>query len=277
MKSTLSSKSQVFIFFLCTYAVSWSLFMIGKKLDVLPIILLGVWTPSLMALLLTFLFMGKKAIRRFLGRFGRTNIKWYWWLVLLALPFIIHLIGRSIWELWEYGEVSLKVLPLKYWLGAFIPSILIAGLGEELGWRGFALPRLQQNFSPIVATLILAVIHLLWHLPTYWLGQGMHNVPFVYVIAFVLPWTIIFNWLYNRSGGSLLFAVGFHAISNTSLSLVRFLPLESEVGISPELLSMTSLPRELAGPYLSVCAIYAVVAILVLWRGQFNKVNTDTP
>ena len=150
-------------------------------------------------------------------------------------------------------------------------------MGEELGWRGFALPRLQRNLSPIQASFILAVAHLLWHLPTYWLGQGMHNVPFIYVLAFVLPWTFIFNWLYNKSGGSLIFAVGFHAISNASLNIVRFMPSDSQVPITPKLLTQWSLPTELSGPYLMVCVVYIIVAILVVFKGKFSKVNIDIP
>lgn len=277
MKTHNTSTRQLITFFVCTYAVSWSFFLIGKQLDILPVILLGVWTPSLTAIILTLFFMGRKGLKQFLGRFGRTKIRWYWWMALLFLPMSMNMVGRSLWEWYEYGQASFEFLPLKYWLGAFLPAILIAGLGEELGWRGFALPRLQKRFTPIVATLILAAVHMLWHLPTYWLGQGMHNVPLVYVLAFLFPWTIIFNWLYNRSGGSLIFAVGFHAISNASLSLVKFLPWESEVPITPDLITMTGLPRELAGPYLSVCAVYAAVAVVVLAKGNFNKVNTDTP
>jgi len=183
----------------------------------------------------------------------------------------------SLWQVFYDGELNPFIAPLEFWLGAILPSFLIAGFGEELGWRGFALPRLQRMMSPLKAAFILALVHLFWHLPTYWLGQGMHNVPFLFVLAFVFPWTVIFNWLYNRSGGSMIFAVGFHAISNASLSIVRFMPLDSEVSISPELLGTVSLPTSLAGPYLSVCAFYSVVAIAVVLLGRYGKANTDIP
>lgn len=275
--SKANNQKELITFFVSTYGVSWILFFIGHQLDLLPIILLGVWVPSLASIFLTRYFRGKNGVFELFKRFKRIRIKWYWWVALFLLPASIHFTGKSLWQLFYLGEISPSILNMSYWMGAIIPPILIAGLGEELGWRGFALPRLQQRYSPIIASFILAIVHLLWHLPTYWLGQGIHNVPFIYVLAFVFPWTFIFNWLYNKSGGSLVFAVGFHAISNASLSIVSFMPWESEFPITPKLLKDWSFPIELGGPYLSVCAIYLVVALLVVFKGKFNQVNTDTP
>lgn len=275
--TTATTKQQLITFFVLTYGLSWLFFFIGHKTQILPIILLGIWAPSLTSIGLTLYFFGKKGLSKMFGRFKRVRIKWYWWILLLLLPVAIHFVGRSLWQLFYDGEINPFHLNPVYWLGAIIPSFLIAGFGEELGWRGFALPRLQRNFSPIKAAFILATVHLLWHLPTYWIGQGMHNVPFLFIVVFVFPWTFIFNWLYNRSGGSLIFAVGFHAISNASLSIIRFMPLDREVPITPKLLTQWYLPTDLAGPYLAVCGVYAMVAIFVVFKGKFNKVNTDIP
>ncbi|MEM9648143.1 MAG: type II CAAX endopeptidase family protein [Bacteroidota bacterium] len=275
--TTKSTKQQLIAFFVLTYVLSWALFFVGSQTNILPIIILGVWAPSLTSLILTGYYYKKKGILQLLGRFKRYKIKWYWWLLLLALPAAVHFTGRSLWELLYIGETSSFILDTSFWLGAIIPSFLIAGLGEELGWRGFALPRLQRHFSPITAAFILATVHLFWHLPTYWLGQGIHNVPFIYLLAFGFPWTFIFNWLYNKSGGSLLFAVGFHAISNASLSIVGFLPSEDVVPITPELLTNWSFPIELGGQYLTVCAVYCVVAFFIVVKGKYNQTNVDIP
>jgi len=271
------TKRQLILFFALTYALSWTLFFIGKQTDITLILLLGIWSPSLTSLFLTGYFYGKKGLLQFLSRFKRYKVKWYWWLLLLVLPAAIHFTGRSLWQLVYVGEITPSILNSSYWLGAIIPSFLVAGFGEELGWRGFALPRLQRHYSPLMASFILAIVHLLWHLPTYWLGQGIHNVPFVYTLAFIFPWTFIFNWLYNRSGGSLIFAVGFHAISNASLSIVSFFPGETEVPITTELLTNWSFPIEFGGPYLMVCFVYAIVAAIVVAKGKFKQVNVDIP
>ena len=275
--SKADTQKELITFFVSTYGVSWILFFIGHQLDFLLIILLGIWGPSLVSIVLTGYFRGKEGDFDLFKRFKRIRVKWYWWVALFLLPASIHFTGKSLWQLFYIGDISPSILNISYWLGAIIPSIIIAGLGEELGWRGFALPRLQLKYSPITASFILAIIHLLWHLPTYWLGQGMHNVPFIYVVAFMFPWTFLFNWLYNKSGGSLVFAVGFHAISNASLSIVSFMPWENEFPLSPKLLTDWSFPIELGGPYLSVCAVYLVVALIIVFKGKFYQVNTDTP
>ncbi len=274
---TASIKKQITTFVTGTYGLSWLLFFIGHQANLLPIILLGIWAPTLISIALNWYYFGTNGVKTLFSRFKRVNVKWYYWALLLLLPAAINYTGLSVWQLISNGENYSLVAPSQYWLGVIIPSFIIAGLGEELGWRGFMLPRLQRLFSPVKATLILASIHMLWHLPTYWLGQGIHNVPFIFILTFLFPWTILFVWLYNKSGGSLIFAVSFHAISNASLSIVRFMPLEEEVPITPDLITQTSLPSELAGPYLTVCFVYIVIAMLVLWKGKFNQVNTDIP
>lgn len=277
-QSNVSTKKQVFLFFGFTYLFSWLMFLISGSLNSTPFKLIAIWGPTIISFLLTYYFYGKKGVSHLFGRLKRVkNIKWYYWLALILLPATIHFVGRSIWQLYYYNEIVTYVIPLEYWARAIIPSFIIAGFGEEFGWRGFALPRLQKNFSPMIATLILAVFHLFWHLPAYWLGGGIHTVPGIYVLGFVFPWTVIFVWLYNKSNGSILFAVGFHAISNASLSIVGFMPSELVIPITPDLLTRTSLPAELSGPYLSVVGVYCIAAILVLRFGNFNKVNTDLP
>lgn len=242
-----SSLKRAFIFFVVTYIFSWTMFFMGHQLEVLPLVLVGIWGPTLMAITLTIYYYRFSGLTRMLKRFGRIKIPLQWWVLLLLLPVLIHLSGRFLWQLFYVRELGLGV-DIWFSIPTIVMSFLIAGFGEELGWRGFALPRLQQEFSPLKASLILAAVHFFWHLPTYWLGQGIHNVPMIYALSFIFPWTIIFTWLYNRSGGSLIFAVGFHAISNTSLSLVRFMPLEEEVPITPSLIPQFSLPAELSGP-----------------------------
>lgn len=252
---------RAFVFFGVTYAFSWTLFAVGHVTQTLAVVLLGVWGPSLVATGLTLYSHRLDGLRSMLARFGRVGVGIQWWVVLLLLPAIVHLVGRSLWQLLGTGGLNVQVW---FSIPTVITSFLLAGLGEELGWRGFALPRLQRSFSPLIASLILAGAHFFWHLPTYWLGQGIHNVPMLYAFAFIVPWTIVYTWIYNRTGGSLVFAVGFHAVSNTSLSVVRFMPLDAEVSISPALITQVSLPLEFSGPYLSVVAVYWVTALAVV-------------
>jgi membrane protease YdiL (CAAX protease family) len=267
-------RREVGTFLAVTYLAAWGLFFAGSRTGILPLVLLGIWAPSLAGMLLTLKYHGRRGLAAMLSRFGRMRVAVVWWLLLLLLPASVHFAGRTAWQLFS-GVGFHPALWIS--LPTVLTSILLAGLGEELGWRGFALPRLQRVLSPLQASLLLAAIHFAWHLPTYWLGEGIHNVPLIFAAAFIVPWSIIFTWLYNRSGGSLLFAVGFHGVSNISLAAVRFMPLDSEVPISPALITQLSLPAELAGPYLSVVGVYWLVALLVIARGGLRPANTDVP
>ena len=192
---------------------------------------------------------------------------------MLGFFLVIGLAGRYI------GSVAAGIeFDPRFWGWAWVAQVmlmqlLIPGLGEEFGWRGFALQRLQYIMSPLQATLVIALIHLLWHLPTYWLGQGIHNVPAIWVVLFLLPWTILFTWAYNRSGGSILVSIFFHATMGATLSYTAFLPSESAVPISPDLITMVWLPDGLMGPYLGVAVLYWILAIYIL-RGGFGGLGT---
>lgn len=267
-------RRQLVAFFLSTFAFSWSIFgsaLIFGFADS-PIVIMGVWGPSLAAIFVTAIFYGKDGLKRFFGRFNfREGLKWF--LPLLGFFLVIGLTGGFIGA----AATGIEYNP-KFWGWAWVAQVmvmqlLIAGMGEEFGWRGFALQRLQHIMTPLKATLVIAFFHLLWHTPTYWLGQGIHNVPTIWMIFFLLPWTILFTWAYNKSNGSILVSIFFHATMGATLSFTAFLPSERAVPLSPDLITMTWLPDGLMGPYLGVAVLYWVLAIYVL-RGGFGGLGT---
>ena len=263
-------RRQLAAFFLTTFAFSWSIFAAALAFGFAqsPIVILGVWGPSIAAIVVTAMFYGKAGLRRFFGRIdARTGLIWF--LPLLGFFLVIGLAGRFI------GSVAVGIeFDPRFWGWAWVAQVLImqlliAGFGEEFGWRGFALQRLQHITTPVKATLLVAFFHLLWHVPTYWLGTGMHNVPAIWAAFFLVPWTILFTWAYNKSNGSILVSVFFHATMGATLSYTAFLPSEQAVPITPDLIMMTWLPDGLMGPYLGVTALYWALAIVVL-RGGFG-------
>ena len=267
-------RRQLVVFFLATFVVTWGIFgsaVIFGFADS-PIVILGVWGPSLAAIVVTAVFYGKDGLKRFFGRLNfKEGLKWF--LPLLGFFLVIGLTGGYIGA----AATGIEYNP-KFWGWAWVAQVmlmqlLIPGIGEEFGWRGFALQRLQHIMTPLKATLVIAFFHLLWHAPTYWLGQGMHNVPAIWAVFFLLPVTILFTWAYNTSNGSILVSIFFHATMGATLSYTAFLPGEDVVVLSPELLTMTWLPDGLMGPYLGVAVLYWVLAIYVL-RGGFGGLGT---
>jgi len=267
-------RRQLVVFFLATFVVTWGIFGSAVVFGFAdsPIVILGVWGPSLAAIVVTAIFYGKDGLKRFLGRLNfREGLKWF--LPLLGFFLVIGLAGGFIGA----AATGIEYNP-KFWGWAWVAQVmlmqlLIPGIGEEFGWRGFALQRLQHIMTPLKATLVIAFFHLLWHAPTYWLGQGMHNVPAIWAVFFLLPVTILFTWAYNKSKGSILVSIFFHATMGATLSYTAFLPGEDVVPLSPELLTMTWLPDGLMGPYLGVAVLYWVLAVYVL-RGGFGGLGT---
>ena len=184
--------------------------------------------------------------------------------------FIIGISGRFLWSLMSDADF----LPGFYGFGwvatVIISQFIIAGMGEEFGWRGFGLQRLQQLYSPLKASLIIAFFHLFWHAPTYWLGQGMHNVPAIWAVLFLTPWTILFTWAYNKSGGSIMVSVLFHSMMGATLTFCAFLPSESVVPITPDLITKLWIGDGIMGAYVMVVAIYWLLALIVIKNG-FGK------
>ena len=108
------------------------------------------------------------------------------------------------------GWHAFQVVSITFLYQSFYGNIL----GEEVGWRGFALPRLQVRFSPLVASLVIALLWFAWHLPLKWANPDA--LPYLYYALSFIPSSILLTWLYNRTHGSIL-AVGIaHVMGNVS-------------------------------------------------------------
>lgn len=267
-------RRQLAIYFLTTFTLSWGIFGCALAFGFAqsPVVILGIWGPTLSAIIVTAIFYGPDGLKRFIGRLdAKEGLKWF--LPLLVFFLLIGLTGRLIGSAVAGIEFDPEFWGWAWVVQVMVTQLLIVGLGEEFGWRGFALQRLQLITTPFKATLVIAFFHLLWHAPTYWLGQGMHNVPAIWATSFLLPWTILFTWAYNRSNGSILVSVFFHATMGATLSYTAFLPSERVVPVSPDLITMIWLPDGLMGPYLGVAAIYWILALWVL-AGGFGGLGT---
>lgn len=93
---------------------------------------------------------------------------------------------------------------------------LIGGGNEELGWRGFALPRLQEGYTDLTASLVIGFLWFLWHLPLFFVeGSSQVGVPLYYYGVAVVALSVVFTWLYNKTDRSVLLPMVLHASVNT--------------------------------------------------------------
>jgi membrane protease YdiL (CAAX protease family) len=172
--------------------------------------------PALAALAVCTATEGASGLRRLGGRLLRWRASGGWWLAAVS-PFLVGAATLGLVNLWRAGGVGLAELgsvPFLPRLGlAALPLWLVTfGLGEETGWRGFALPRLQAHHSALRASVILAAIWAGWHLPLFFYDLAPGMAAFWLVSLFAAA--ILLTWLFNGSGGSVMLPVAFHGTFN---------------------------------------------------------------
>ncbi len=196
-------------YFVLAYALTWWVYPL---LRFNPLIgLFGLFGPALAAIIVTAVTEGRPGVRALLGRIVRWRVPVPWYLVALGLPTVLSLLAASL-SAW-LGPAILRVGILS--VLDFVLVVLV--LGEELGWRGYALPKLMQRFSPLVASLILGVLWGLWHLPTFFIaGTPQYQQPVVAFLIMTTAYSILLSWVFLHTRGSVLIATLFHGAINVS-------------------------------------------------------------
>ena len=172
--------------------------------------------PFLSAFVMTGVTQGREGVGRFLRRFvlWRVGLRWYLF-VFVGIPVIALLSVVVIPGVLGSFEGLGALAPLSV-LGIYVYVLFLGGaLGEEPGWRGFALPRLQSMHGPLLGSLILGVLWALWHLPLFWTPWNVLSA--FNVVVFVLTTTclaIMYTWVFNNTKGSVLMAILIHASFN---------------------------------------------------------------
>jgi membrane protease YdiL (CAAX protease family) len=206
-------------FFVLAFGLSW-LAAIPYALSWFPVPILT-FGPSLAAVILAALADGRAGLRDLLSRITRWRVGVGWYAmaflspipVFLAVVYLNVLFGAPAPIFADLGAwSSFAVLLLGFLLSPF------GGAWEELGWRGYALPRLQVGRSALSASLILGLLWAAWHLPMFITGQ-IHWPDALLVIAL----SIVFSWLFNHTKGSVLIAYLFHAAIDAVAGL--YIPL----------------------------------------------------
>jgi membrane protease YdiL (CAAX protease family) len=185
--------------------------------------------PLLAAYLVTAVTSGRAGVRALRRRYIQWRVGVLWYIIALFGYFLIWLAGYSVWLNGAplTALLAQPALILSAYLAPFT-LLLVLAFGEETGWRGYALPRLQQRYGPMRGTLILATLHGLWHIPALlvpgFISGGTFSLPFIVGwIGTVVAATFLYTWIFNHTAGSLLIAIIVHAGSNASSSLLSAL------------------------------------------------------
>lgn len=219
-------------FFSLTFALTWLAWFAAARIaagpgpgapsaiPVTPVLLLGVFAPAIVALALTARSGGRAAVLALLARIGRWRVGVRWYLfaagymvaVKLAVA-IVHRIAVGAWP--RFGDTAWPILVI-----ATITSVW-AQAGEEIGWRGYALPRMAARMRLGPASLLLGVIWALWHLPLFFiLGGDTVGQSFPLYVLQLTALSVAMAWLYWRTSGSLLLVMLMHAAMNNTKDIV---------------------------------------------------------
>jgi membrane protease YdiL (CAAX protease family) len=217
---TLIRRYPLILYFVLAYAITWILTVLGTKMLVLAI--LGLFGPALAAIIVTWVTEGRAAVGQLLRRVVQ-GAKPIWFLIAFGLPIVLILLVDALALV--LGLETKGFLPLT--MIEIIIGVLV--VGEEIGWRGFALPRLLKQYSPLVASLILGIVWVFWHLPNFVLPElGLSATPFIPYMILVVMMTILFTWVYQNTAGSLLIATLFHALNN--IAAVLLIVVDTQMG-----------------------------------------------
>jgi membrane protease YdiL (CAAX protease family) len=195
-------------FFVLAYGLAWGLVVLTRVSLVFG--LLGLFSPAAAALIVTACVEGRTGVRALLARVAIWRVAWYWYLIALGLPAALSL-GASALSLALGAPAALQFSELSPL--ALLLFVLV--IGEELGWRGYALPQLQARFGALGASLFLGLLWAGWHLPNQLIpGLEFYGYGFPAFALYVVSMTVLFTWLANRTRGSVLLAWLFHGAIN---------------------------------------------------------------
>jgi membrane protease YdiL (CAAX protease family) len=201
----------IITFFVLTYAIAWGL---------IPFWTFQAGSPFIAALIVIPLTRGLSGLKELGLRMIRWRVRWYWYVVAIGLPLAVVgitvglnvALGASAPSLAGVGSVSTVLM-------MFAIRLVNPGdgaLGEEPGWRGFALPGLQTTLSPLVSTLILGVAVTGWHVPLLFLEDGLLRPSIIAgFLLGTLAVTFWYTWLFNHTRGSVLITLISHAAQGT--------------------------------------------------------------
>lgn len=253
-------------FFLLTFAITWTAWLAPAALGAPgksrflglggPVFLFGVFAPAFVALALTAYSEGWAGVVRLLSRVGRWQAGAH--LYVFAIGYmaatklfaaLIHRMAMGAWP--SFGDISVPLI-----LGAILVSTWVQA-GEEVGWRGYALPRLATHLGIGAASILLGVIWALWHLPLFFLlGSGSDGQSFPIYLLHVIALSVAMSWLYWQTKGSLLLVMLMHAsVNNTT-------------GIVPAAVSSAVAPMSFEGTMVAwvTVGVSSAVAVLLLYR-----------
>lgn len=197
-------KHPLVAFFVLTYVIGWGFLPFGSFGS------FGAFAPLVAALVVVPIAQGRAGLAELGRRLVRWRVRWWWWVLAIGVPLAVHLVAAGLGDPSPIRSVAWGDVLLVLLIRLVDPTD--GPLGEEPGWRGFALPGMQARLSPLAATAVLAVVVTVWHLPLVFLEGGDHRSTLAGMIIGTVGVTFWYSWLFDRTGGSVLLCIVAHAV-----------------------------------------------------------------
>jgi len=179
--------------------------------------------PTIAAFAMAAITEGRNEVRALWRRFWNRNLHIRWLLVTLlffpALAFTANLVSSTLdgqaYPILDFAKEPWMIIPV---IPQFLVAFIFNGLTEEFGWRGYALPHLQARWNALISSLILGILWVAWHLPTFFMpGAPLYQRDFWAWTPWIILSSIVYTWIYNNTKGSVMSAVLLHAMFNTRI------------------------------------------------------------
>ena len=209
---------------------------------------LGAFGPGICALVVIGVLDGTNGIRRLFERLLIWRVGMIWYAVAFLLPTVISLLATALHMMFggdapDFANPPIyqAVLPGIYaeyngWtilVPVFLQHLVLgSALAEELGWRGFALPRLQQGRSALAASVMMGLVWSLWAAPLYWMLGWIQLDERAFVLLGIIPGQILSTWIFNNTRGSLLLIVLFNNSSKVTDLFLTAAPAHPLITVS---------------------------------------------
>jgi membrane protease YdiL (CAAX protease family) len=216
------------LYFALTFATAWTLWIAAALVAPLSMaagvralmFLPGTFAPAIVALALTGRMEGAAGVRTLLSRLLRWDVGARWYVFAVAYLATIKLLAAVAHRVLVGAWPTFGTVPFFLMLGAVVLSTPFQA-GEEIGWRGYALPRLAARAGFARASLIIGIVWAVWHIPLFYIaGTDTTGQPFPVFLLSVTAVSTAMAWLYVRTGGSLLLVMLMHSAINNTTGIV---------------------------------------------------------
>jgi membrane protease YdiL (CAAX protease family) len=218
-------KPLLLLFILVSYGQVWLLYGLVKALDITfsmdprqpggMLYLAGAAAPLIASILATAIVRGRQGLSDLFNRSFKWRFHPAWYLAAVLIPLAVTALSAMAAVGFNEARVPQKWFSPVFGAGFLVFFLIYDGFGEEIGWRGFALPQLQNRLGFLGGNIALGIIWALWHLPLFFMeGSFQYGDSIIIYIYLLTCWSIVMALLVNKARGSVLVAILFHESAN---------------------------------------------------------------